>query len=67
MSTEDLFNISNNVFGSLNSINEKGYVTLESLEESSHYIRSIEFQLVVRINNLETIIILIHFDIILSF
>jgi len=47
LSTEDLFNISNDVFGSLNSINEKGYVTLESLEESSHFIRSIEFQLVV--------------------
>jgi hypothetical protein len=47
MATEDLFNISNEVFDSLNSINRKGYVTLESLENSSHFIRCIEFHLVV--------------------
>ena len=47
MTTEDLFNISNDVIGSLNSINKKGYVTLESMENSSHFIRSIEFHLVV--------------------
>jgi hypothetical protein len=47
ITTEDLFNISNDVFDSLNSINQKGYVTLESLAASSHFIRSIEFHLIV--------------------
>ena len=38
--------ISNEVLDSLNSINTKGYVNLESLDDPSHFIKKIEGYLV---------------------
>jgi hypothetical protein len=45
--TEEILSNVNQVLESIESINSKGYVTTESFEDSSHFIKSIEVQLLV--------------------